>query len=107
MFLKRQNNQFKMVYEMYFVQQVSMRNVLTFQPTEFLVFATVKSKKPAPNCLKFLFKTENRRLCSLVVMVHTALQKRRVATVKKEIHLHFCRIFSANHYQAHPSFYRK
>ena len=70
-----------------------------------LVSTTVKSKKCKACCnvLNIPFKDQNQQFCCLVVTVHIALPKRRVATTKKESHLHFGRNFSANHNQAHPN----
>ena len=39
--------------------------------------------------------------------VHIVLQERRVVTTKKKSHLHFSRIFSANHNQTHPNLNQK
>ena len=71
------------------VQPVQTKSVFSFQPTEYPVFTTVESAKPVLTWLKLLLSTKNRQLCCLVVMVHIALQKIRVATMKKEIHLRF------------------
>ena len=46
-FLKRVQNQFKMLLEMCIVPQVGMKSVFTLQPIKRLVSTTVKSVKPA------------------------------------------------------------
>ena len=55
----------------------------------------------------FILMTKNRQLCCLVVMEHIVLQKRGVATTKKENHRLFWRNFSTNHNQAHPNVNQK
>ena len=89
--------------EMCFVQHVEMKSVFTFQPIKWLVSTTVKSAKPAATFWIFLLSIKNRKLYCLAVTVHIVLQERRVATTKKENHLHFWRNFSTNHNQANPN----
>ena len=89
--------------EICIVQNVEMKSVFKFQPIKRLVSTTVKSAKPAATFWIFLLSTKNRQFCCLVVTVHIALPERRVATTKKENHLHFWRNFSANHDQAHTN----
>ena len=55
----------------------------------WLVSTRVKSAKPAATFWIFLLRTKNRHLCCLVVMVHIALQERRVAITKKKNLVHF------------------
>ena len=71
------------------VQHVEMKSVFTFQRIKRLVFTTVKSEKPAATFRIFLLRTKNRQLCCLVVTVPIVLQEKRVATTKKNNHLHF------------------
>ena len=66
-----------------------------------------KKCKACCNVLKIPLRTKNRHLCCLAGRVHIVLQERRVATTKKESHLQFWRIFSANHNQAHPNLNQK
>ena len=66
----------------------------------WLVSTRVKSAKPAATFWIFLLRTKNWHLCCLVVMVHIALQERRVAITKKKNLVHFWRNFSANY--SHP-----
>ena len=85
------------------VQHVETKSVFTFQQIKRLVSTTVKSAKPAATFWIFLLRIKNHQICCLAVMEHIALQEIRVATTKKKNHLHFWRIFSANHNQAHPN----
>ena len=98
---------YKRLLEMCIVQHAEMKSVFTFQPKKRLVSTTVKSAKPAATFWIFLLSTKNRKLCCLVGMIHIVLQERRVATMKKKIHLVFWRNFSANQIQAHPNLNQK
>ena len=84
-----------MLMEMCINQHVRTKNVITIQPTKVVISKSVKT------CLIFLLRSKNRKLCCLVVMVHIALQKRRIATTKKMSYLHVWCNLSANH-SAHP-----
>ena len=64
-------------------------------------FYDCKSAKPAATFGKFLLRTENWQSCCLVVTVQTNSQERRVATMRKENHPRFWRLFSTNYNQAH------
>ena len=93
--------------EICIVQHVEMKSVFTFQGIKRLVSTTVNSAKPAATFWICLLRTKSQQLCCLVVVEHNVLQERRVTTTKKKNHLHFWRIFSANHNQAHPNLNRK
>ena len=83
-FVRNEKNQFKMLLVMCFIQYVQTKRVFTFQPTKMLIFAAVKSAKLALTCWKVAWKTNNRQLCCLVVMVHVALQKNESRLWKKK-----------------------
>ena len=52
-------------------------------------FYDYKKCKTCCNVLNILLRTKNRQLCCLALMVHIVLQERRIATTKKNNHLHF------------------
>ena len=57
---------------------------------------------------EYLFqRPKNRLICCLVVMVHLALQEKRVVTTKKRNHLHFWTNCSVNQNQALPNLRQK
>ena len=103
----RWTTKYKRLLEMCIVQYVEMRIVFTFQPVKRLFFTPVKSAKPAATFWIFLLRSKNRQLCCSTVTVHNDLQERRVTTTEKTSHLHFWRVFPANHNQAHPNLNQK
>ena len=87
--------------EMCFVQDAQTKSVFICQLTKILVSTTVKIAKPALMRWIFLLGTKNQHSCGSVVMIHIALQEKRVVTTKKKNHLQFWRHFSDNHNRAH------
>ena len=77
---------YKTLLEIRIVQHAEMKNVITFQPIERLVYTTVKIAKPAATFWIFLLSTKNLQLCCLSVTLHIVLQERRAATTKKRNH---------------------
>ena len=105
--LKRRKNQIKMSFDMCFVQNVPMKSLFTFWTTKIQVLTRVKRTKLAVTCRILVLKTKNRQLCHLAVTVHIASLKRRVATLKKEIHLQISRILSTNNNKRHRNLCQK
>ena len=70
-----------------------MKNVFTFQPRKCLFSTTVRNAKPDATFWILVLKTKHRQIFCLAVMVHIAVQERRVATTKKKNLLHFEEIF--------------
>ena len=83
-FLKRHENQFKMLLYICVVQHAQTKSVFTYQPTEILASTTVKSAEPALTCLIIHLQNKNRQQLHLVEMVHIVLQERRIVTTKKK-----------------------
>ena len=81
---------YKRQLEMCIIEHVEMKCVFTIQ---LLVSTTVESTKPAATFYIFLQWTKNRQLCCLAMMVHLALQEKRVATTKKKNFFHFEEIY--------------
>ena len=75
--------------EMCIVQHVQIKNVFKFQPIKGLVSTTVENAKPAATVWIFYLRTKKWQLCCSTVMVHIALQARRVANAKKKKILQF------------------
>ena len=70
--------------EMCFVQDAQTKSVFICQLTKILVSTTVKFANPALMRWIFLLGTQNQHSCGSVVMIHIALQEKRVVTTKKE-----------------------
>ena len=94
---------YKRLLEMCIVQHVEMKEVFTFQLTKLPKPTTVENAKPALTCWMFLLRTKNKQLSCLAVVVHNALQGKRVVILKKKNLVRFWRSFSANGNQAHPN----
>ena len=62
-----------------------------------------KACSHVPTSWIFFLRTKDRQLCCLTVLVQSALQELRALTTKKRYILHFRRLLSANHNQAHPN----
>ena len=104
--LERRKKQFKMFLEMSIVQHAQPKSVFTFQRKNSNFYDCKKCKACSHSWI-FLWRTKNQQLCCLVVMVHIALQKKRVATMKKQIRLLFWRNISSNHSQANQDLNKK
>ena len=77
------------LWEMFIVQHVQTKIVLTCHPTKLLVFTTVKSGKPALTSLIFHSQIKNRQYFYLAEKVENIPQGKRVATTKKNNYLDF------------------
>ena len=85
------------------VQHVQTKSVFTRQSTKILVPTTLKNAKTAFTYLIVLLRTKNRQKFCLV----HCFAKKTSGGWEKEIHLHFWRLFSANHNQTHQRLYHK
>ena len=94
-FLKKNRNQIKMLWEMSIVQAGIIQDKIvsmTIQGKRMVKTVTnvCKAKRAATSC-KFRLKTKNRQIY-LAVIAHIALSKGRVVTVKMKNHLSFGKI---------------
>ena len=80
-------------------------NVFIFQPIRSLVSTTVNSAKLSATFWIFFLGTKTWQLYCYAMIVHIALQEKRVAATRKN--LLFRRNFSNNHNRTHPNLSQK